>query len=385
MKIAVIGAGIIGASVAYHLTRKGAQVEIIEAQRPGFGTSTATFAYLNAIRHPKAYAALRLLGIDYWHTLAGELGAEDLVHTDGALFCSDNPGDTRQLEAHAAVADEIGLQTQWLSREAVMREHEPDLDLPSTGEPVLRVPQEGRLEAAPMIGRLLAAAQARGARVHRRSVRHISINGQGVALSTDGDVIDVDRAVICAGPQSPELLEAAGFSLPIETRPGVTIVTRPTAVRLKHIVYAHKIHFKPDGGGRILAGRTDYRKRMPGADEVAAHGGETLALLRQMLRGFHDPEPECVRVGVRSIPGDGLPVVGPVPGAAGLYIAVSHSGISLGGLLGSLAADEIVSDRVPDALAAYRPDRFGDGAQLKSEFAPWAPGDVDWDAKRASG
>ena len=380
MRVAVVGAGIIGASVAYHLTRRGAKVEVVEAARPGAGTSTATFAYLNAIRHPKPYAAFRLSAMDYWHRLAGELGAGDLVHADGALFCADNPGDTTQLQAHAADAAEIGLKTQWLSRDAVMEDLEPDLDLPDTGQPVLRVPQEGRLEVGPMIGRLLAAALDGGASLRKGAVRRIETGGPALRLHLVDGVLAADRMVVCAGPQTSDVLSAAGIALPIERRPGVTIVTRPTALRLRHVVYARKVHFVPDGAGRILAGRTDYRTVLPSREEAAAHGAETLGLLRPLLRGFDDAEPECVRIGVRSIPGDGLPVVGPIPGLDGVYVAVSHSGISLGALIGLCAAEEIVDRTTPASLLPYRPDRFA-AVDLKTEFAPWAPGDVDWAAR----
>ena len=380
MKVVVIGAGIIGASVAYYLTRRGAEVEVVEAARPGAGTSTATFAYLNALRHPTPYGAFRLSAMNQWHALAAELDAEALVHADGALFCADNPGDAEQLESHAADAAEIGLKTQWLTREAVMRDLEPDVHVPDTGQPILRVPQEGRLEIVPMIARLLRAAEAGGAVLRHADVQGIDAAAHGVRIATDAGTIAADKAIVCAGPKTPRVLNAAGMTLPIELQPGVVVVTRPTVVRLRHVVYARKVHFQPDSGGRILAGRTDYRKSLPRTEEAVAQGDDTLALLRPLLRGFDDAEPECIRVGVRAIPGDGLPMVGPIPGLPGAYVAVMHSGITLGALVGALLADEVVDEVTPAALAPYRPDRFTTESDLKSDFAPWAPGDVDWAA-----
>ena len=380
MKVVVIGAGIIGASVAYHLTRRGIDVEIVDGDRPGAGTSTATFAYLNALRHAKPYAAFRLAAMTYWHALAAELGAGMLVHADGSLFCPDNPGDTAQLEAHAADAGEIGLKVEWLTRAEAMRDLEPDMLLPDTGQPVVRVPQEGRLEIVPMIARLLRAAEAGGAVRRRATAQRIEPAGPGVRVDTDVGPIVADRAVAAAGSKTPRLLQTADIVLPIELQPGVVVVTRPTTLRLSHVVYAHKVHFQPDSGGRILAGCTDYRKALPHLEEAAVQARETLALLRPLLRGFDDAEPECLRVGVRSIPGDGLPMVGPIPGLPGAYVAVMHSGITLAGLVGSLLAEDIADGGTPQALLPYRPERFLADCQLKTEFAPWAPGDVDWAA-----
>jgi glycine/D-amino acid oxidase-like deaminating enzyme len=63
-------------------------------------------------------------------------------------------------------------------------------------------------------------------------------------------------------------------------------------------------------------------------------------------------------VGVRSIPADGLPVVGRVPGTGGLYAVATHSGFTLAILLGRLVADEIVTGRIAPELAPFRPERF---------------------------
>ena len=67
---------------------------------------------------------------------------------------------------------------------------------------------------------------------------------------------------------------------------------------------------------------------------------------------------EAVRVGVRPMPRDQKPMVGPVPGLEGFYVVVSHSGVTLGPLWGRVAAAEIL-DRKPDPrLDPYRPARF---------------------------
>jgi glycine/D-amino acid oxidase-like deaminating enzyme len=165
--------------------------------------------------------------------------------------------------------------------------------------------------------------------------------------------------------------------LPVRAQPGVTVVTRPLPARLRHVVYAGKIHFKPEGGGRVLVGRTDYRTSLPDHAERHLHGQESVSLLRPWLRGIGEAdEIETVRVGVRPIPADGMPMVGPVPGFDRVHVAVMHSGVSLGGLMGRLAAEEIVSGTESAALLPYRPRRFLHGAPRRDRFAPWGPGDA---------
>ena len=65
------------------------------------------------------------------------------------------------------------------------------------------------------------------------------------------------------------------------------------------------------------------------------------------------------QVAWRPIPGDGFPSVGGVGGLAGYYEAVTHSGITLGPVIGRLLAMEIVDRTIDPLVAGYRPDRFG--------------------------
>jgi glycine/D-amino acid oxidase-like deaminating enzyme len=377
MHAVVVGAGIIGASVAYHLARQGVSVQVLEARRPGAGTSSATFGYLNVVRSSGAYAALRLRAIKYWDQLAGEIGATDVLHRDGSIFYTSTAADAAELARHVADSSSAGLICQRWTTRAVVEELEPDLILPDTDYPIVRMPEEGRIEPAPMIGRLLAAACDLGTRIASgERVEAVDRRDSGVRVVTNLRSLDADRVIYCVGPQTEAALRPLGVDLPIRTQPGVTVVTRPLPVRLRHVVYAGKIHFKPDGGGRVLAGRTDYRKDMPDENERRARAHETVSLLRPWLRGIGDgDEIEAVRVGVRPIPADGLPMVGPVPGVDNAYVAVMHSGVSLGGLMGHLLAEEIASGTENAALLPYRPRRFKAGAPRRDDFAPWGPGD----------
>ena len=378
MRIVVVGAGIIGSAIAYHLARAGAQVQIIEARRPGIGTSSATFAYLNVLRHSDdEHGAFRLRALRYWDELAATIDGTRFLTRGGSLFFGDTPTDAARLDKLETEATGVGLVCERWPARRVVAELEPDLVLPESDAPALRMPQEGRLEPVPMIGRLIAAARACGAALAPdETVDAIEEGDGGVRVTTTHRVVAADHAVLAAGPATGPLLERIGVDLPIRTQPGVIAVTRPLPIQLRHVVYAGKVHFAPEGAGRIIVGRTDYRTTMPSAEDIAAYRSETAALLRPWLRGLDADEFECTRVGVRPIPADGQPMIGPVPGWSRLSIAVMHSGISLAALAGQLLAEELVRGRMVDALAPYRPARFLAGAKLRDSFAPWAPGDA---------
>ena len=86
-RIVVVGAGIIGASIAYHLVKRGAKVVIVDAVRPGAGATEKSFGWINATfsKRPRAYFDLNQLGLAGWRRLETELGGELKVQWGGSV------------------------------------------------------------------------------------------------------------------------------------------------------------------------------------------------------------------------------------------------------------------------------------------------------------
>ena len=86
-RIVVVGAGIIGASIAYHLVKRGAKVAIVDAVRPGAGATEKSFGWINATfsKRPQAYFDLNQLGLAGWRRLETELGGELKVQWGGSV------------------------------------------------------------------------------------------------------------------------------------------------------------------------------------------------------------------------------------------------------------------------------------------------------------
>ena len=83
-----------------------------------------------------------------------------------------------------------------------------------------------------------------------------------------------------------------------------------------------------------------------------------IARIRQKLRGQPDVQLAQVKLGERPVPMDGLPVVGAVPGVPGVFVAVMHSGVTLGPLIGQLLAKEILQGRSSPLMSSFRASRF---------------------------
>jgi len=216
------------------------------------------------------------------------------------------------------------------------------------------------LDAPRLIGRLLAAASARGAEVREgKTVRSLRTRGDRVeALALDDGEVTARSFLVCVGPATQAFLEPLGVSIPVGRVPGLLAVTSRPAAALGRVVHAPGIHLRPDAGGGLLLGAEDV-------DTLATHGGAPASLSALLLEraGRVFPAARSLRItdsriGVRPMPGDKHTIAGRIPGLANGWMIATHSGITLGPLLGRLMADEIVRDKPSSTLAPFRPDRF---------------------------
>jgi glycine/D-amino acid oxidase-like deaminating enzyme len=139
---------------------------------------------------------------------------------------------------------------------------------------------------------------------------------------------------------------------------GLLVSTNPVRTRLDRVVFADGLMTRPEGGGRLLlhSDAIDARVRHDTTtDPVPVEADELLDLARARLRHAETAWVESVRVGIRALPRDRKPVVGPV--RDGLYVVVTHSGITLAPALGELVAGELLDGQPAGALAGFRPRR----------------------------
>ena len=364
VRVVTIGAGIVGASCAYHLARAGADVTVVDTGTPGHGTSGATFAWLNAFRkRPRPYYDLARSSLHEYRSLAKEVLAEDYVHWDGGLHLESTSEGREALEKHVQRLLDWGYDVEFLSPRRVRELHEPGIALDDVVGDVVRTPQEGWVEVVPLIRQLLTAAREHGASVeYPADVRSLSAAPDGgiTVHVQDGRTIDADAVVLSAGHSAQALAETLDLHLPIERRPGLLAISRPTVASVKHVVYAPEVHFRPDSGGRLLMGlgSHDRHEVSPPPEKQKQMGLELVDVLTKRLPTFHGTDLESTRIGVRPIPIDGFPVVGWMSNSLPVYAAVSHSGVTLGPGIGRACADEIVRGRAASELEGFRPGRF---------------------------
>jgi glycine/D-amino acid oxidase-like deaminating enzyme len=361
-RVLIVGGGLLGSAVAYHVARGGADVILVEAGRPGGGTSGATFAWLNAQdKAPAEYFAMNLEGIAEHTTLAASLG-DDWLHPGGDLILGRGPG-LEAVRERIARHEAQGYPVRTLDR-AGLADLEPGLD-PGDGELVVgHFFGEAWIDPPILIGRLLARARAAGAviRVGSPVSRVVVEGGRAVAVElVGGERLAADVIVVAGGPESGSIAATAGVSLPMAPSPGLLVVTEPIAAPIGHIIHAGDVAFRPDGGGRLMlssraidGGLDPATRTLPLDAEPVA---EVLARAIRVVPALEGARVERVRVGIRSVPADGQPVIGPAPDVEGLYLLATHSGATLAALLGRLVGAEILG-RAEARLDPYRPSRF---------------------------
>lgn len=355
LRVIVVGAGITGAAVAFRLARAGAHVTVIEAGGIAQAASGRSFGWINASFHHDAnHYRLRLEGMAAWRRLAGAIGPTG-VSWCGCLWWEE---EGQGLARFAGDLAELGYPCRRIGA-SEFRALEPAIASPPPES--LLLPAEGATDLATAADRLIAAAAGQGARIllGLPVTGFVAGNGGVAGVETLAGRYEADLTILATGTATGTLLASLGEDLPLLKRPGILLRTRPVLPVIRHVLAAPGQELRQTEAGHLLA---------PASPNHQADAAETLdevpdlmavrALARlSALLPQAKLEADRVILGMRPVPGDGLPAIGPAK-SPGLYLAVMHSGATLGPLAGELVAAEVMSGSPPALLAPYRPARF---------------------------
>lgn len=366
----VIGGGIVGASMAWRLAQGGMAVTVIERNALASGATAATFGWLTSssavepsVAYPACYRELKVRGIDEYLRISAELDDSSWLHVSGHVEWDAAPGGPDRIARKFADLQSWGYSAELLPvRELAALE--PDLVPPDDLDAFIYYPREGYIDPGALVGRLISRAVALGATIRiGDTVSGFAREGDrvtGVHLAT-GEVVPADVVVACAGTGMAALLAEVGVELPMIRSVGLVAVTGPSPVRLRAVHHNEGMSIRPDGAGRIVMRHWDFDAMVDPDTPTEPHPpfiGDLLARVVGVLPTLAGARAEAVRIAVRPMPGDNLPVIGPVPGAEGLYAIVGHGAITHGPLVARLAAREVAHGEHMSELDPYRPDRI---------------------------
>lgn len=381
--VVIVGAGVIGAATAFHLSLLGAgDVLVLDRATVGSGMSCRSSALvrMHYTFGPEVELAVRsdaMFGA--WPDLTGRPGC---VRRTGFVRIV-SPGEEAALRANVAMQRALGARAEVIDA-AGLKEVAPGLWADDV-ECAAWEPNGGYGDGAVVAGDLLAAARARGVRYRPHSpVAALLTDGgrvTGVELARSGsgtgggDREHAGTVVLAAGVWSPALLRTAGVVLPIETElHRVAVLAHPAGqgTPVACIDSTTQTYFRPEAGGSMTLVGAFAGQRGVDPDAVASAAGEDLAPLVQAA-SHRVPALEDAGIvrgvtGVYDMTPDARPLLGRLPGLDGLIVAAGFSGM---GFKISPAVGEGIAGLIAGApagsvdLAPFRPDRLSDGRPIE--------------------
>ncbi len=363
-KVAVIGAGIVGASVAYRLVQGGATVTLIDRGQPGEGTTSRSFAWLNANRKtPRAYFDLNVAGMREHRALANELPPGDWLHNVGNVVWSED-SEIGELRERVDRLRSWGYAAEWRDAAAVRSALEPNFATADPTREVAFFPDEGWVDVPHLTACLIEAAERLGLTM-RTDMAVTGVGNSGGQINTlilgGGERLEVDAVVNAAGTGAAEVSRLAGAPLPMAPTRGLLVRLSTQGNLIHRLMHTPAVNFRPDSRGRVLLHHDSFDARLGDREDVATIDPlvhEMVAEAVAVVPALAGAPIFDARIGVRPITADGYPSAGGLPELGGYYEAVTHSGVTLGPLLGRLIASEVLTGKADPLLATFRPERF---------------------------
>jgi sarcosine oxidase subunit beta len=373
----VVGGGVMGASIAFHLASRGADVVLLERDAVCSGPTRHSTAIIRLHYTQPLLVRMAAHGLRAYLAFEAVVGAPSGFVRTGMLFGAD-PSERAMLEGNVAVGQAEGVETHLLDAEQMT-----DLDPRVVAEDLVFCfePGAGYCDPYLVTAGYAAAARRAGARIEEGvRVRRIE-DGR---VETDGGALEAGAIVVAAGAWSAELLAPLGYDL--ELRPARAEVGRwrlpdgfgtpPPAVA---DFSAAQLYFRPAEPGYLEVGSLDPRHAEQPLDDPDAvpEGADRSTLdgyaegLAHRLRGAAGGHWRGAWSGIYDVTPDWEPVIGRVPGTERVVVAAGFSGhgFKLAPAVGTTVAELVTDGEVSSFdLSLLAPDRFTRGDLVGARY-----------------
>ncbi|GGD55479.1 glycine oxidase ThiO [Paenibacillus nasutitermitis] len=361
----IVGGGVIGSSIAYHMAARGLKVALLERERLGGQASSAAAGMLGAqaeISEPGPLFELSRRSRSLFPELAirlRELSGIDIgLERKGLLRVATTEQEMNSLLHTIEFQRGAGEQADWLSGNEVRR-LEPGLSPDILG--AMLAEGDGHVLAPELSLAFAKAAAVLGADIREYSEVQSLVLEQGAVsgVRTRDGTLYGERVVMAAGTWSGPLLAQAGLACPIYPVQGECFSVLSHAPLVKATIFGHGCYLVPKKGGRLIVGATMNEHSYDRKVTAGGIGGLLAAAIR-LLPGIAAAEWESAWSGLRPQTADGLPFIGGHQDLLHVYVAAGHyrNGILLSPITGQLAADWAEGKAAEgDYLEAFRLDR----------------------------
>ena len=349
----VIGAGIIGSSIAYELSKRGVKVSLIDKNAPGSACSGSSFSWINATypKKPYSYNLFSQFGINAFHLVQRELSLD--IKWNGSLEWSSKIEDQEKLIKSVNELQSYPKHTPTsIIGYRKAKKFEPYINFRGN-ENIVFSKADGAIDPKDAISKMIDVIKNNGGSVLYpcKFEKIIESNDSYSKIKTSMGILKSENIIFCNGVDVDNSLKTNFLKKP---RPGVIIKTEPKKDLINSIVYGPKIHAHQQSNGQLIIGE---QITAPIKENSINHLKRINKHFRKMVRGSTDLNPSEILIGWRPIPKDDLPIIGRFKNKS-VYVAVMHSGISLAAIVGNLVTQEIVDEVDSLLLNDFRPSRF---------------------------
>ena len=365
--VAVIGAGVIGLSIAWRLICRGLTVAVFDRAEPGSGTSYAATGMLAAAaEHEPGGEDLLTLALEsqrQWLEFRVALEAATRTAIDyrneGTLVVALGRDEVERLRFHHEQQRRAGLNTSWLNGMEVRR-IEPGLRASAAAG--IFCPDDHQVDQRRLVPALASAFVRRGGLLFQDNpVTSLDMAGGRVGgVLTPAGLCRAQTVVAAAGAWSTDGLLPAVLDIPMRPLKGQALALRTSRQTgaPRHVIWTEQIHLAPKGDGRLIVGST---MEDTGFNPAITAGG-VLALLEGVHRALpssEEMEIEAVWSGFRPTTDDDAPIIGE-SGIPGLLLATGHhrNGILLAPVTATAIEQLITEGVMSGAASQFRLARF---------------------------
>jgi glycine/D-amino acid oxidase-like deaminating enzyme len=374
--IVIIGGGVIGTSIAWHLAKKNARVTLIEANDLASGSSGACdgLVFMQS-KKPGIHLGLAMESLKRFKALKNQLPVDIEFRQTGGRVIIQTPAQYQAMEKFVREQKDIGLEVCLMDAKKTLAA-EPFLSPDIYGSTWSSL--DARVNPINLTLGFAQGAQKNYARILTRTkvlgIHTKNSRVTGVA-TTQGDMA-ADLVINAAGAGAGCIAQMAGIDLPITPRRGQIVVTQAARPMISSCMISAgyiAVKYDPslageqgegmsmeqtDNGNLLLGSTREFagfcrQNTLSGIRRIISRTTEVLPALKhlQVIRTF---------AGLRPYTPDGLPILGPVPSLEGFFMAAGHEGdgIALSPITGELMADMVLGQKTAISLAPFSPERF---------------------------
>lgn len=363
--VVVIGGGILGVSSAVNLLREGASVVLLSDKGLASEASGRSLSWLNSAgERSTPYHQLRLAGIDRYRTLFAADPTREWLQFGGGLMWN-RAGEEDVTEARHIYEKSVGYDSKLLQPGDVELAT-PGIDARAVPENAIFNPGEGWVSLPDLIEFLMEEFHARGGRLVLNAGKASVMVDGGRATGVEtaaGETYRADAVLVACGAATPAVVAPLGVDIPNGSPVSMLVLTKPLDHDVRAVMNTPRAAVRPNPGNTLALDHDWYEKHITEHEdgsfsipdgivqELADEGSKLIA-------GNPELKPASWKIGYKPIPGDGEPVLGELGQVPGCFVAFTHSGATLGLIVGELLAGEILTGRKHPMLSTFRPGRF---------------------------